>query len=208
MALTDKSKRVNFILSCQGASSADLDKLKTDINTALNNMGAVLFAYILHDRDVKEDGTIKTPHFHIVAEFPSSKRLSTFLNLLSGELCCNPLSISVEKCRSFEGSFQYLVHKNDSDKFQYSPADISCNFNEDTFQMFMCAEAEELTIDRLIYLCRTYKKPILVAQQIGLGRYQIYRKVIDDIFKYLYEERLRERKERLTKLGDIQYGGK
>lgn len=193
MALSDKAKRVNFIVSCEGANSTELAQLGVEIGVCLQNMEAVLYAYILHERDTKPDGTMKTPHFHVVAEFPCAKRLATWLNALAGSLNLNPLAVSVEKCRSFEGSFQYLVHKNDPDKHQYDPSTIKSNLSEDNFNLYMSAEPDALTMDRLISLCETYKFPIDVAKVIGLGRYQIYRPVIQDIYTYLKRKKFEER---------------
>lgn len=195
MALTDKSKRVNYVISCAGASADDLAILSADIKKALEDLGAIQYAYILHQKDIKDDGTLKTPHFHIVAEYASTKRLNTFLTNMADALGMNVLSIGVEKCRSFEGSFQYLVHKNDSDKYQYDPNSIISNLTEEVFEVYMNAEPDELSMDRLIYLCETLKRPIAVARSIGLGRYQVYRKVIQDIFDDLNRQRYAKRYE-------------
>ena len=72
------------------------------------------YAYILHDKDVDEDGVIKKPHYHVVLRFPNQ----TWSSAVAKEL--NIAENYLEKPRSFDNSLLYLIHHNDSDKYQYN----------------------------------------------------------------------------------------
>lgn len=70
----------------------------------------------LHDHDTKPDGTVKKPHYHVVINYPSSnttlkavkERIADPLNAPTPFVADNP-----------KGAYEYLWHKNDSDKYQY-----------------------------------------------------------------------------------------
>lgn len=71
------------------------------------------YAYILHDKDVKEDGTLKKPHWHIVLRFSNPKWNSALAEELGIE------ERFTEEPRNFDNTLLYLIHFNDSDKHQY-----------------------------------------------------------------------------------------
>ena len=76
------------------------------------------YACILHDKDVDEDGVIKKAHYHVVLRFPNQ----TWSSALAKEL--GIADNYLEKPRSFDNALMYLIHYNDSDKYQYSIDDV------------------------------------------------------------------------------------
>lgn len=78
------------------------------------------FAFIKHDKDVNEDGSLKEPHFHILIVFHNARTLSAvksdFANRRQNTLC--------EVCEDVEGSFDYLTHRRHTNKVQYLLTDI------------------------------------------------------------------------------------
>ena len=77
------------------------------------------YAMILHDKDSDENGELKKPHWHIVLRFGQAVWSSAI---------CKELGIEenyIEKPRSFDNALLYLVHFNDSDKYQYNPDDAN-----------------------------------------------------------------------------------
>lgn len=76
------------------------------------------FIYILHDKDVKEDGTPKKAHYHVLLYFENQKLLSTLKN----QLCLNDSDFY--EIRSLSGQLRYLIHYDDEDKFQYDIKDV------------------------------------------------------------------------------------
>lgn len=97
------------------------------------NISQVLYAYILHDRDViEETGELKKEHYHLWLEFPSSVKDRDLINLL--EACgSNASALSHQKTdRNF---LAYLTHNtiNSTLKKQYDLKDIVTNIQEDLF---------------------------------------------------------------------------
>lgn len=86
-----------------------------------NNNVVDEYAYILHDRDVKEDGTPKEPHYHFLFVLRRSRRLSDIQSCMKKTLQGNVL---LQPCRSVSDSYGYLTHENDDDKAQYDESSI------------------------------------------------------------------------------------
>lgn len=78
------------------------------------------WAYILHDKDVNENGELKKPHIHWVGRATPRclSVVSTFLGLPEND---------IEVVKNFDNMVMYLIHLNDIDKFQYSPDDVETN---------------------------------------------------------------------------------
>lgn len=72
------------------------------------------YAFIKHDKDFLDDNTIKKEHFHIVVSFSNYR----WKNAISNELGITPNYI--EKVRNLENALKYLVHYNNSNKYQYN----------------------------------------------------------------------------------------
>lgn len=71
------------------------------------------YAYIIHDNDLDSSGNIKKSHTHVVLHFKNQR----WRNSIALELGITPNYL--EKCRNLENSLKYLIHYNDSDKYQY-----------------------------------------------------------------------------------------
>lgn len=74
------------------------------------------YAWILHDKDVKEDGTPKEPHIHLVVVYHNARTLSAVRSDFS-EYKQNTMS---EYCIDLEGAYDYLTHRRNPEKAQYS----------------------------------------------------------------------------------------
>lgn len=102
----------------------DTDDIKVIYNRLLSLSNVKKCAVIIHDRDTREDGELKKPHFHAVITFSDATSSQTVANRLLVE------EQYVEKIKTTTtSSFLYLIHKNDLDKFPYSPKDVLANFD-------------------------------------------------------------------------------
>lgn len=146
------------------------------------------YAFILHDKDILEDGNKKTPHLHVVCNMITTKqRIATILNDLTKSLDISPLLVSIDKYTSFNASIQYLIHKNNEEKYQYDIKDIKTNIPTQELDLFMKYEtqSEELTAERLIDVVAKAKKRTDILREIGLFNYRINRAVIMDVAQEL-----------------------
>lgn len=84
------------------------------------------WAYILHDKDIKEDGTPKPPHYHIVIRTEKSLGVDTI-----GAWFGIPSNyVAVPKgYNAFLNCAQYLTHELHEDKHRYEDSEITANFD-------------------------------------------------------------------------------
>lgn len=71
------------------------------------------YIYILHDRDIKDDGEIKKEHYHVILHFPNARTIKT----LSKKLNVEENNFYIIK--SFTGQLRYLIHYDDDEKTRY-----------------------------------------------------------------------------------------
>lgn len=151
---TTQAKRYRQFMYVQ-----DLTHLKvkpTELKEILEKSGAEKWAFILHDKDVKDDskgildengtdgtvaskGEITSPspsnnhskplvrqHFHIVLKFENAHTISSVAKLFKDE----DQYVQVWKGK-IENAWSYLLHRTSGaqNKFQYSPQDVVSNFD-------------------------------------------------------------------------------
>lgn len=85
----------------------------------LEQLGVKAAASPLHDRDLKEDGTFKKPHRHVLFSFEGVKSEKQVRELFQriGGVGCEPIN-------SMYAQVRYLTHKDNKDKAQYSALDV------------------------------------------------------------------------------------
>ena len=74
----------------------------------------------LHEYDMNEDGTQKKPHWHIIVCFEGNKsyeQIYDIAKVVNGTEKVQPVS-------SMHGMVQYLIHRNNPEKYQYKKEDI------------------------------------------------------------------------------------
>lgn len=98
------------------------DSESYDCETLLSTIRSkfIDWAYILHDKDVNENGELKKTHIHWVGRATPRclSVVSNFLGLPEND---------IEVVKNFDNMVMYLIHLNDIDKFQYSPDDVETN---------------------------------------------------------------------------------
>ena len=109
----------------------------SDVLSSLNFFDE--WAFILHDKDVTDSGELKKPHVHWVGRGDprTVSCVAKKLGLKENE---------VEHGRNFKSLIQYLVHKNDPDKFQYDWNEISSNI-DCLSQYFRCVSEGRICKD-------------------------------------------------------------
>lgn len=88
-----------------------------EFRTLLENTKS--YEYIYHDKDTKENGEPKEPHYHINAIFASNKSINNVCQMVKSEQ--NTLAIPMGDRKT---AHEYLTHKNDPEKYQYKEEDI------------------------------------------------------------------------------------
>lgn len=142
--------------------------------------------YIFHDKDIKEDGTPKEPHWHINIVLREWKTIKGVCSLIEGSQ--NSLAIPMNDKKE---AHEYLTHKNDPEKFQYSENLIK------SAEKKLWKETESASDENECLIA------ILESQTMSLREKAI--KLGRDYMKnyYKYESFIREMKE---EEGDIERG--
>ena len=80
------------------------------------------WCYVLHDKDVNDDGTSIKPHYHVYGKLDTSRTPQTVANALGVGVA------SLRVVSSWRGAVRYAVHLDHPTKYQYSADDVSANF--------------------------------------------------------------------------------
>lgn len=155
-----------------------------------------LYAFIGHDKDKFEDGTLKFRHIHLVAVYKDSAsknypRLKTSLNLLAN--CCElpTIDIDIEPAENVDKCIRYLIHKGYPLKFPYDINDIQTNISSSELDTIINHLEEDTSISA-DYLFTSIKicgcSCIALMKSLGLKKYMKYRNCIKDIIQELKGE--------------------
>lgn len=100
------------------------DSVVYDVANVLGNVTKYFdkWCYILHDKDLNEDGTLKKAHYHVYGKFDTARTPQTVSNALGVGVA------SLRAVSSWRGAVRYTVHLDHPDKYQYSADDVVANF--------------------------------------------------------------------------------
>lgn len=85
------------------------------------------FAYCCHDKDVNEDGTRKDPHTHLVLWLYNPKCINNLRGWFDRGFVDDKgekINTLIQPCHDIKAAAEYLIHKNDPDKYQYPPESV------------------------------------------------------------------------------------
>lgn len=89
------------------------------------------YAWIVHDKDYKADGSPKEPHIHCMVRFNDS--VPTTAILARVKAVCGSDSVvkeeQLQKCKTWKGAVAYLTHENVTGKHIYDRSEIVSNYN-------------------------------------------------------------------------------
>ena len=149
------------------------------------------YAYITHDRDILDDGSLKKEHTHVVIKFNNYR----WRNAIAEELKIAPNYL--EKTRNLENSLKYLIHFNDENKAQYDISEVQGDLKTKLSQYLNNTDKSESekVLDLLDYLNINPDYISLndfITYVCSFGLYDIYRrsaitfiKLIDEHNKYV-----------------------
>lgn len=138
---------------------------------------------IIHDSDVDEDGVKKRVHSHLVLLTPHRVRIGTMVNRIADLLHIPQEAVSDIAFESTAGAVQYLIHKNNPDKFQYDYTEVKTNHQVDLVALLAQDLRSEITTEYLLDLIDGGMSRRDIARYIGLGNYLAYRNAINDFMR-------------------------
>lgn len=95
------------------------------------------FVSPLHDADLKEDGSPKKPHFHVLMMYDGVKTPEQAREIFEsfGGVGCEPV-------QSVRGYARYLCHLDNPEKHQYSPDDV-CSYCGADYLSAICQQVDK-----------------------------------------------------------------
>lgn len=141
------------------------------------------YAYILHDKDITEDGERKKNHYHVAFTFENERHLKAIAEELNVE------EYRIEKIRAWKKYIRYLIHKDNSEKYQYDLDEIESNINNINKYFKEDKEIEDMTkilefiytIDRYLYITE------VLEFSLTHNCYATYRRAGNQIIKIIEE---------------------
>lgn len=162
---------------------SDLEHLSEDtIKNVIGSQGSIeKWLYILHDKDKKEDGTLKSPHWHIYLKFNNARQFQyiakwfdvaeNFVNSIKG---------------AYGDSVEYSIHQNAPDKYQYDIAEVKSNFDVESYiENFEENKAKKQGIKEILYQIDTGEiKEYNITDKLGINEYVMFERQIRRAFDY------------------------
>lgn len=162
----------------------------------------------LHDKDVLSDGTPKKPHYHLMfvwegpTTFKNAQRIADMFN--------GPIPKKVE---SIQAMYDYFVHKNHPNKYQYNDADrMDLNgFCIDYFDSIRTDERQKIMdeVENVIFehsFCEIFSL-IKYFDSLGMRKHKYivrthttYFNALITSFRYNREDELKEKEEYILRV--------
>lgn len=158
-----------------------------------NEINIKTWAYILHDKDTKEDGTPKEPHIHIVLEFHESVKYSTaggYVGVPAQYVQHIKQRIKAGKrwYADIGGALSYLTHRNAPDQYQYSDDDVIAKPGYDWIAVRNKSESKQAENKSLQNLLTGIESGSVrrynLHQHISMHMYINYKSEIEKAFEY------------------------
>lgn len=180
ISLESQRKEFNIVISditrCKNRYSFLLDYLSEN---------GITYYAIVHDSDINiTTGETIRPHLHIVTRSLKRYRVKQMLNMISEILVTNVENVQIMECDNITACIQYLIHKNNLEKYQYDAKDIITNDNDNLIPILNeTIKIEAVTTDRLIEMVSRGDTLLEIIQAIGIGSYTHYRQTIRDLLE-------------------------
>lgn len=163
------------------------------------------YAYIVHDKDVDENGVLKGKHIHLFLDYGinANKRQQAVLNeitTLIAPWCPNKhaVSVSLVGAKLIERKLKYLTHENKEDiekgKYRYEKTAIVAT--PKYADRIFAKELSDNALKAIVELLDNGADTIAIINEIGLDNYNKYRWTIVDIGKCLVNRKKMAYKER------------
>lgn len=177
--LSSQTKKLNIVI--RKNKDISIARLKEYCNDTFSE-----WAFIEHRGDIEPvTKLVEGVHYHIVGNAKTSRvALSTRLNTICQYFHFdNADGVEIEQYISFEGSLQYLIHKNQPEKTQHDISEIITNLSPEELTLYLTSDiGNVITFDRLYASIMQANNIIDVIHDLGIKAYKDWRNVIWDIW--------------------------
>lgn len=156
------------------------------------HLNSYQYAFILHDKDIDDNGNLKKEHYHLVMLFQKKVSINVIAKL------CNVNVNLVQVKDSFIKSVRYLTHLDHPNKHFYEVDLIESNFDYLKFFDENILLLDSDIIDNIINYIYSYDVNLkqLLSYVLSNNYLSVYRKYYNIIKDVLYFKRLEEIEEK------------
>ena len=200
--IKEKEKKV-YRQSCQFICSFPCVVGKTTITPKLIkdylDLIGCSYRFIKHDKDIKdneEEERLKNNHYHLVLLLDRKTTRNNLNKKIFKNLCIfEDLSLinmfEVKECFNIYGAIQYLIHKNDLNKYQYSMEEIITNNYKDLLYYLSNLDTKLNYNDLYNCILNSNGCYPYIIKNIGLQNFNRNFRCIDSIYKSLYGNKVK-----------------
>lgn len=159
------------------------DDFKKMVNEFVDRYPKTSYAYIQHDKDTSPDGPVGL-HFHVYMNFNGSPVKFKYIKEAF------PFG-DIKESRSKNACVQYLIHKNNPEKFQYEKTEIIHNMEQDKFEAMFINDRKVSKLsdeDELVQVLNDIAdmkiRRFNFSEHVNVELYSKYKTRIDNAFKY------------------------
>lgn len=183
-----KSKTLS-VKMCEVVSDTQhltLDKIKSVIGS---QSCIDKYLYILHDKDVKSDGTKKNPHYHVYLHFTGSRQFD-FIAKWFGV----PTSFVSKIHGRFADAVSYAIHHNAPEKYQYDISECTANFEiSEQIQKSDDRKKDKIQLENLLERIDSGEiKQYNITSIVSMPVYIKYETQINRAFEYKRKQKMKE----------------
>ena len=162
---------------------------KSALDFIINNYSK--YAYIMHDKDLLDTGEFKKEHYHIIIQFNNYR----WRNAIAEELNITPNYL--EKVRNLENSLKYLIHFNNSDKYQYDLEQVQGPLKQKLIGYINTTDKSESDkVIELLDFLESQKSYVNLSDFLryvcSINMYDIYRRSASTFIRLLEEHNTRK----------------
>lgn len=142
---SNSKKQRNFCLTTYLSENQILAVLQK------HDMQIKAYAYILHNRDINEDGSPKTEHFHLLIALVNATTVNSVRSWFDGfkDEKNEYITTLAQPINDVSGSYEYLTHNTEGakaeNKYLYSSENVK-GFNLDFFKDTTVREIDNLSL--------------------------------------------------------------
>jgi hypothetical protein len=161
----------------------------------------IFYAFILHDKDIAEDGTLKEAHYHVVLSYKNPKTETAVRNLFEGA--------HEEVARSISNTCKYLLHvtpeASDDGKHQYEISEAISN-NPDYFtKLVKQEEFEPFDPNQILAYEHEGTQGLLAYYKRFGASINGYTRLIHELERALWTQEQQEKGETATQDDDLPF---
>lgn len=142
------------------------------------------YAYILHDKDTRDDGSLKESHTHTMVRFNTPVPTSAIIAHINGVLGMEVIKENqLERCKKWSSAIAYLTHENVSGKHVYDRKEVVSNFDFEKEIETVLRDSDKLNI-AVSGIVNGNIKPYSIPDYIEPDIYVKYKNKIEAAFDY------------------------